>query len=51
MVRNAEVILSLVELGLETVHTGDDQHELGRVGPHLRGCGKEGYIKQRSRES
>ena len=40
MVRNAEIILSLVELGLLTVHTGNGQHELRRVGPHLKGGGK-----------
>ena len=40
MVRNAKVILSLVELGLQTVHAGNGQHELRRVGPHLRGGGK-----------
>ena len=42
MVRNAEVILSLVELGLRTVHAGNGQHELRRVRPHLRGGGKGG---------
>ena len=35
MVRNAEVVLGLVQLGLQAVHTGDGQHELGRVRPHL----------------
>ena len=40
MVRNAKVILSLVELGLQTVHAGNGQHELRRVRPHLRGGGK-----------
>ena len=35
MVRNAEVILGLVQLGLQAVHTGDGQHELWGVRPHL----------------
>ena len=47
MVGNAEVILGLVQLGLQAVHTGDGQHELGGVRPHLpweereRGKGRE----------
>ena len=47
MVRNAEVILGLVQLGLQAVHTGDGQHELRGVRPHLpwereeRGRGRE----------
>ena len=40
MVRNAKVILSLVELGLQIVHAGYGQHELRRVQLHLRGGGK-----------
>ena len=35
MVGNAEVVLGLVQLGLQTVHTGDGQHELRGVRPHL----------------
>ena len=35
MVGNAEVILGLVQLGLQAVHTGDGQHELRGVRPHL----------------
>ena len=35
VVRNAEVILGLVKLGLQAVHTGDGQHKLGGVRPHL----------------
>ena len=35
VVRNAEVVLGLVQLGLQAVHTGDGQHELGGVRPHL----------------
>ena len=47
MVGNAEVILGLVQLGLQAVHTGDGQHELRGVRPHLpweereRGRGRE----------
>jgi hypothetical protein len=35
VVRNTEVILGLAQLSLQTVHTGDSQHELGGVRPHL----------------
>ena len=35
MVRNAEVVLGLVQLGLQAVHTGDGQHELGGVRPNM----------------
>ena len=35
VVGNAEVILGLVQLGLQAVHTGDGQHELRGVRPHL----------------
>jgi hypothetical protein len=52
MVRNTEVILGLAQLGLQTVHTGDSQHELGGVRPHLRwekgGVGEERGVKPRS---
>ena len=47
VVGNAEVILGLVQLGLQAVHTGDGQHELRGVRPHLpwereeRGRGRE----------
>ena len=44
MVRNVEVILGLVQLGLQAVHTGDGQHELWGVRPHLpweKGGGRE----------
>ena len=35
VVRNAEVVLGLVQLGLQAVHTGDGQHELGGVRSNL----------------
>ena len=40
--RNAEVVLGLVQLGLQTVHTGDGQHELGgsKTSPAVGGEGE-----------
>jgi hypothetical protein len=53
VVRNTEVVLGLAQLSLQTVHTGDGQHELGGVRPHLprekeewRGEGEKEGIKQ-----
>ena len=35
IVRNAKIILCLIQFALQIVHTGDGQHKLGRVHPHL----------------
>ena len=35
IVRNAKVVLCLIQFALQIVHTGDGQHKLGRVHPHL----------------
>ena len=51
VVGNAEVILGLVQLRLQTVHTGDGQHELWGVRPNLpweRGGGWREGVKPRS---